>query len=217
MLCVTYYRKKKTGQAATPNIAATMSLLTLTWDEEPAALTSNGEPPPESWLDFWVLGEGAGVWLGIGGGLAVSMVSCPCPVLEGLSGGTPGVLSAEVAVDEEAVSDVLLVASAELDGSVVVACALEVSRCVLKVDRADVAGVELGDSVTTSTPQSCETPLPRRKTPMMELEGTMMVLHLSSTRLVIWSKPLTQARLQVISEPRFLGKSLAAQPGMVAT
>lgn len=41
-------------------------------------MTSNGEPPPESGFDFWP----TAVWLGAGGGVAVSIVM-PCCVVEG--------------------------------------------------------------------------------------------------------------------------------------
>lgn len=186
-----------------------------------AIATSNGEPPPESGLDFWPTEP----WLEGGGGVAVSSVR-PCVVLVGARSVVCGVFDEFGAdgagADEDADADADGVACGELDDCS--CCVLEDrSSCVVDgfADVLDVCSgtrVMLGCSVTTTIlPQSLGSRFPNSATPIIDSAGTRTVMHRWLTISTILSRPLTQPALQLlISSFLSAGKSSLEQPAIGA-
>lgn len=172
----------------------------------PVATTSNGEPPPESELESWLLPADVPVLVGAAvGSLNWNIVDVACVA----------VVSIAIPPDEDgAVED-----CAELGGglAVVVACSeLLVLVLVCSVDFAVsvlAVVVELAPLVVVDCSllgHSAATPNPFWKTPMMLVSPTSTSLHPVFTLTPIRTRPARHWTLHVAAA----AKSEAAQPSM---
>lgn len=175
----------KTAASNVDNVATVM----CEWDAAPVATTSNGEPPPESEFESWLLAPVFGDLIGVGAGVGVAPISPP-------GGVDVAVVSTFRLLDDgDALEEVLVVVE---DAEVVAGAEVLVLVCSVVRDVGDELELEL-ELLEGSLLLGHSAAIPRSfwNTPIIDVSPTSTSAQLILMADPIFASPAKHSELQV--------------------